>query len=118
MSVSPEDVHWTITPRARRHFDSIRGAIDLPRLKATLCAYFSTAHGCHARALGISPLGATDDGYKKLKMRWNSPGCGKSGGLRLAIVADCVFHAVTLVAVFVRKNDPSDADFDKAFGKT
>ena len=52
-------------------------------LKKYLCHYFSNGT-CNTAGSGISPMGATPKGGKILKVRWAMPGCGKSGGLRLA----------------------------------
>jgi hypothetical protein len=42
------------------------------------------------------------------------PGSGKSGGLRFAIVAFCDSMKVVLCRAWVRKDDPSNADFEAA----
>jgi hypothetical protein len=41
-------------------------------------------------------MGRNSAGGKILKMRWGRPGCGKSGGMRLAIVAYCAKRIVVL----------------------
>lgn len=62
----------------------------------------------------ISPIGATAAGGKRLKVRWLIPGKGKSGGLRLAVVAYCEERLVKVAGAWVRKDDPSDGEIDKA----
>jgi hypothetical protein len=51
---------------------------------------------------------------KILKVRWMTPGCGKSGGLRLAIVVYCESFKVVLCRGFLRNTEPSGAEFDAA----
>jgi hypothetical protein len=46
-----------------------------------------------------------------LKVRWAIPGQRKSGGLRLAVVAYCDKKHVKLAGAWIRKTDPSDAEF-------
>lgn len=80
-----------------------------------MSGYFSGDEGCTTRqGKTISPLGATSDGGKLLKVRWMMPGCGKSGGLRFAFVAYCERRTVVLCRGWVRKEDPDDADFETA----
>lgn len=61
------------------------------------------------RRIGVSPLGG-----KVLKVRWELPGRGKSGGLRIAMVAFCKRRRVVLARTFIRNQEPSDTDFAAA----
>jgi hypothetical protein len=56
----------------------------------------------------------TELGGKCLKVRWGVPGCGKSGGLRLAVVVYCDQKRVKLAGAWNRSSDPSDSDFEEA----
>lgn len=56
-------------------------------------------------------MGATPAGGKILKVRWGLPGMGKSGGLRLAVVAYCESREVVIAGAFLRSDDPDDATF-------
>lgn len=63
-------------------------------------------------ALGdtISPLKAMPKGGKVLKVRWGLPGCGKSGSLRLVVVAYCDERRVHIAQAFRRRDDPTEDD--------
>lgn len=52
----------------------------------------------------ISPLGATKSGGKILKVRWKYMGAGKSGGLRLCLVAFCEQLRVVLCHASLRRD--------------
>ncbi|MCB9872264.1 MAG: hypothetical protein H6837_20585 [Planctomycetes bacterium] len=52
---------------------------------------------------------------KGLKVRFGYPGCGKSGGLRLAVLAYCSDHLVKIAGAWIRREDPDDDDLDDAF---
>lgn len=73
-------------------------------LQDLLCVYFD-ATGC-LRETGktVSPVGGTADGGKVLKVRQAIPGQGKSGGLRLQLVAYCKDRRVVVVGATLRKN--------------
>ena len=77
-------------------------------LKSYLCQYFSSGLCNHALGDSISPLKATEKGGKVLKVRWGYPGCGKSGSLRLIVVAYCDELRVHIAGAFPRKSDPTD----------
>ena len=82
-------------------------------LQDTLCDYFNGGN-CDYKGLQISPMGGTKAGGKCFKVRWSLPGGGKSGGLRIAVVAYCAAKSVTIAKMWVRKDEPSDGEFDAA----
>jgi hypothetical protein len=83
-------------------------------LQEFLCNYFSAGACNAAQGSSISPLGATRAGGKILKVRWALPGCGKSGSLRLCVVAYCAELRVFVAAGFMRRENPTDQDFKDA----
>jgi hypothetical protein len=110
----PSDGKWFVLKCA----SGVRQARDLigtdaydkskTALKRFLCGYFSSG-ACNSRlGKSISPVGATPKGGKILKVRWALPGGGKSGGLRLVVVAFCDERRAVVAQAFLRKNDPSD----------
>jgi hypothetical protein len=79
--------------------------IDVHDLREFLQGYFYATPGCTASmGASISPLGATSSGGKILKVRWKYPGAGKSGGLRLCIVAFCEQLLVVLCHAAIRRD--------------
>jgi len=83
---------------------------DKQALKEFLCGYFSTGDCRSAQGSSICPVKATPRGGKVLKVRWAYPGCGKSGSLRLVVVAYCDEKRVVIAQAFARRDDPTDAD--------
>jgi hypothetical protein len=84
---------------------------DREALREVLCDYFDDGK-CASAAVGISPIGSTAGGGKRLKVRWNRPGMGKRGGLRLILVVYCEQRHVVLAHAFLRKDDPTDAEIN------
>jgi hypothetical protein len=123
--VAVEEITWEVLDAARPVLDQVRARMtedeyldDRSALRKFLCAYFNSGDkDCkHKQGRAISPLGfATGAGGKCLKARWGIPGGGKSGGLRLAVVAYCKEKRVRLAGAWVRKSDPDDEDFAKVF---
>lgn len=118
---APQDGKWSIVTtanglkEARERIGEENFSASKAALKKYLCEYFSTGNDCaEKQGAGISPVGATPKGGKILKVRWGLPGCGKSGGLRLAVVAYCSELRVVIAEAFLRRDDPSDADFETA----
>ena len=115
------DITWIVTEEGHADLGDVREALgtgykaDVAALQDLLSDYFSGDEGCTTR-LGktISPLGLTSSGGKLLKVRWLMPGCGKSGGLRLALVVFCESRKAILCRGWPRKDDPDDADFEAA----
>lgn len=119
--ISRSDITWIVLPPASSTLAELRTMLgdesyveQKVALQELLCAYFNAVAGCNGKAYNISPLGA-DDGVKKFKARWGLPGSGKSGGLRLALKVDCSGRRVEIAGAWVRRDDPQDADFDRAF---
>ncbi len=117
MRYSPEDGKWHAKPKSdvlqavREQLSAEQYERQKRSLKEFLCSYFSAENGCDSRqGKSISPVGATPKGGKILKVRWGLPGCGKSGGLRLVVVAYCDELRVYLAEAFNRKDDPSTAE--------
>src|SRR5688572_27526366 len=79
-------------------------------LKDFLCLYFELGGCTQNLHKSISPVGGCPDGSKVLKVRWNVPGQGKRGGLRLITLAHCERLRVRIAGAWVRKEDPSDAE--------
>ncbi len=118
--VRPDDVLWIVGPKAHG-IKTLRETLDQQvyeetkqAIKEFLCGYFASGDCRHEQGKSISPMGATPKGGKILKVRWGLPGRGKSGGLRLVVVAYCDERKVVLAESFLRKDEPSDADFEAA----
>lgn len=120
---TPESIKWEVAAGARQCLDKIRDqmsgvdyAADKRSLQAFLCNYFNTGDCQHKLGASISPMKSSQRaaGGKCLKVRWGVPGGGKSGGLRLAIVAYCAEKRVTIAGAWNRIADPSDAEFEEA----
>jgi hypothetical protein len=112
---------WKLTPEAREDVKPDREQLgdteyfaDRDRLQAFLCAYFQDGACTTRSGSAISPVGATTGGGKILKVRWGRPGCGKRGGIRMALVAFCDRKEVVLCRVFPRRDNPTSADFSSA----
>lgn len=111
-------IRWIVLPSARAVLDKVRDEFasneayleDRRALQDYLCEYFSDI-GCQT-SLGnsVSPVGATGLGGKILKVRWNRPGQGKSGALRLIVVAYCDDLEVRIALANLRAKPASDED--------
>ena len=121
MRVVPAAVTWLVSKHCADDIKRIKSALgddytrNVSKLREMLCDYFSGDTGCSGpMGSSISTLGSACGTGKLLKVRWMIPGSGKSGGLRFAIVAFCDSMKVVLCRVWVRKDEPSGADFDAA----
>lgn len=103
-------IRWIVQPRAKPVLDVVRAQFpseadyleDKRELQDFLCAYFSDI-GCHVKlGDGISPIGGTARGGQVLKVRWNRPGQGKSGALRLIVVGYCDALEVRIAGAYLR----------------
>ncbi|WP_417748735.1 hypothetical protein [Rosistilla oblonga] len=120
MDYQPSDGTWQVGGDARllielrQQMTADQYESNKQALKEFLCGYFSSGD-CN-RALGdsISPLKATAKGGKVLKVRWALPGSGKSGSLRLVVVAYCHEKRVHIAQAFNRRDNPSGDDFREA----
>lgn len=116
MQYVPEDGKWQVSEQATLISD-VRSRMPAADYEATkralkefLCGYFSSGDCRNALGSSISPMKATPAGGKVLKVRWAYPGCGKSGSLRLVVVAYCEQRRVVIAQAFDRRDDPTDAD--------
>jgi hypothetical protein len=120
--VTPDQVRWMVCKGASELLRDIEEELgdQAPAvrqgLKRLLCDYFSSDGGCLGK-LGktISPVACGIRNANGLKVRWIYPGCGKSGGLRLAVLAYCDERLVKFAGAWRRKTDPSDDDMATAF---
>lgn len=116
MHYQPEDGKWQLGPMATLLFELREQMTEelyeqnKRALKEFLCGYFSSGDCNNALGDSISPLKATPKGGKVLKVRWALPGSGKSGSLRLVVVAYCDERRVHIAQAFRRSDNPSDDD--------
>ena len=124
MAVDPASVTWETLGGAAKTIATARAklsatdcGVDDEALHKFLCGYFGSDAACTKKqGKTISPVGfKTGKGGKCLKVRWAYPGCGKSGGLRLAVVAYCDSKRVRIAGAWIRNDDPSDEEFAQAF---
>ena len=121
--VKPADITWEVLPDAREAIRSALASLDEQEakknrsaLKQYLCDYFNAEHHCSAKqGKSISPHGGSNNGGKRLKVRWLLPGSGKSGGLRIGVVCFCEVRRVVISCVFPRKDSPSNQDFEDGY---
>lgn len=117
---SPEDGKWLLGKKAslllelRKRMSAEDYESNKKALKKFLCGYFSSGDCRNAVGSSVSPLGLTRRGGKILKVRWGYPGCGKSGSLRLVVVAYCSQKRVFIATAFDRRDDPKEEDVDEA----
>lgn len=120
MHYAPEDGKWQVGEKAtllselRARMTPEEYEQDKRALKEFLCGYFSAGDCRNSQGSSISPMKATPRGGKVLKVRWAYPGCGKSGSLRLVVVAYCDEKRVHIAQAFDRREDPSDSDIQNA----
>jgi hypothetical protein len=130
--VNPEDIKWITTKFLQNQQKDIRNKHNISdndfeenkqALKDFLCGYFNSNHNNYTKEQGktISPINIRDitsQNSKVLKVRWNLPGKGKSGGLRLAILIKLnhnnIVYEVKICGAWVRKSDPSDEEINIA----
>ncbi len=120
MHYQPSDGKWQVSGKAKLLVD-LRQKMTPEQyeeekiaLQEFLCGYFSTGDCNQALGDSISPLKATPTGGKVLKVRWAVPGSGKSGSLRLVVVAYCDECRVHIAQAFSRRDNPSNDDFRDA----
>jgi hypothetical protein len=116
MHYEPEDGKWQLGGKAtllfelRQQMSPEDYEADKRALQEFLCGYFSAGDCCNAQGSSICPVKATPRGGKVLKVRWAYPGCGKSGSMRLVVVAYCEEKRVVIAQAFDRRQNPDDAD--------
>ncbi len=120
MHYRPTDGKWQVGGNARLLIDLRQQMIpeqyaeEKRALQDFLCGYFSSGDCNHSLGDSISPLKATANGGKVLKVRWTLPGSGKSSSLRLVVVAYCDERRVHIAQAFNRRDNPTDDDFRDA----
>jgi len=119
--IIPRDIKWFVSEKAAADLADVRADFgdmynaSVAALRDLLCAFFSGDGDCTGKhGTAISPVGGVPNGGKLLKVRWLRPGSGRSGGLRLAFAVYCETRRVVLCGGWVRKEEPSDADFAAA----
>lgn len=116
MDYAPQDGKWQVGPHAhalhrlRQQMSPDDFEQDKRALQEFLCGYFSSGECRNALGKSIVPVMRTPRGGKVLKVRWAYPGCGKSGSLRLVVVAYCDEKRVHIAQAFDRRDDPTDED--------
>ena len=116
----PSDGTWIVAKNAstihgiKSSLGQEKYSFQRDALQEFLCDYFSSGRCTDSQGSSICPIGASPKGGKVLKVRWALPGGGKRGGLRLCIVVYCEQKKVILAQAFIRKDDPSDAEFEHA----
>ena len=117
-AITPGKITWCVLKHAREALIPIRRELgeanydeEKRAIKELFCQYINTAEKCAVKGVGIFPIGSTRGKGKTFKMRWSIAGCGKSGGLRLAVVAYCAEKTVKIAGGWLRKEDPSDDEF-------
>ncbi len=121
--IEPAEIAWKVCGMAQSGFSEVRSALGdvrfhqwQPSLKNYLCAYFSAQRTCQGKlGKSISPVRSGVPHGKGLKVRFAFPGCGKSGGLRLAVLAFCEGREVRVAGAWKRSDDPDDGDLEAAF---
>ena len=120
MHFKPEDGIWQVGGSAvvlfelRQQMTPEDYQLNKQALQEFLCGYFSSGECNNAQGSSISPMKATAKGGKVLKVRWAIPGSGKSGSLRLVVVAYCEERRVYIAQAFKRRDDPTDEDISDA----
>lgn len=120
MEYEPTDGKWCLSNKATTlrelQSDYPPGWLEkqIASLKLMLCEYFSVGDCDHKLGKTISPVGLTKDGGKILKVRWQLPGQGKRGGLRLCMVVYCKERRVVVAEGWPRKENVQSEEFKDA----
>ena len=120
MHYAPQDGTWQLGKKAtllselRQRMTPEDYEQEKQALKEFLCGYFSSGDCRNSQGSSISPMKATPLGGKVLKVRWAYPGCGKSGSLRLVVVAYCDEKRVHIAQAFDRRDNPTDDEIQDA----
>lgn len=121
--VTADEITWELFKAVRDKLKPVWDSMspddreaDKKALRQLLVTYFNSDGDC-ITALGttINPMDRTKAGGKCFKVRWKIPGYGKSGGLRLAVAVYCDEKRVRILDAWLRKDDPKNAEFEKAF---
>jgi hypothetical protein len=118
-AIDPDRFRWQASSAAKDALTRALGTGDLSAFRKSLgkllCqAYYPTTQG-RSKALGVNPIACKVPKGRGFKVRWNYPGCGKSGGLRLGILALCESARIIIACAIRRNEDPSEDQLEKAF---
>lgn len=125
VSLQRTEITWIALDRARAGLDAARLQLGDDRyaqekaaLQDFLCGDFASGQCRHQQGKSIAPMRSSNTlaGGRCLKVRWATAGGGKSGGLRLAIVVYCDRRRVHVAGAWLRREDPTEDDFNSAFG--
>lgn len=119
----PTEIKWVVCEDALAAATELKTTLGNDRyesvkdgLKQFLCGYFSAVTTCDSKqGASISPIRSGIPKAKGLKVRFGYPGCGKSGGLRLAVLAYCEQRLVKITGAWIRREDPDDDEFAESF---
>jgi len=120
MHYEPQDGKWQLGDDAQLLFELRQRMTpevyeqEKQSLKEFLCGYFSSGDCRNAQGSSISSMKGSPGGGKVLKVRWAYPGCGKSGSLRLVVVAFCDEKRVHIAQAFRHSDNPTDDDVRNA----
>jgi len=107
--LKPSDITWMVSSGARSEISSLPAVVQqgydamVSALRDQICAYINARQQCDAKGYGIAPKGGADGG-KLLKVRQAIPGGGKSGGLRVLMVAYCDRRLVKVTGATLRRD--------------
>jgi hypothetical protein len=79
-----------------------------------LCPYYDATKGLK-KGNGVSPIACGVEGGKGFKVRFLLPGKGKSGGLRLGVLAICSKMVVKVAFAQERRDEPKISELESAF---
>ena len=117
--LDPSAFKWQATPAARQELAKVYGSEGMAEFRDKLgkhlcCGYYPATSG-RSKAMGVSPISCGVQDGRGFKVRWAYPGCGKSGGIRMAILALCPARRIIIAFACKRKEDPADKEVDRAF---
>jgi hypothetical protein len=117
--LDPEFFAWQASPSAKRELKKILGVDDLSNFRDKIgqilcCDYYPATLG-RSKAANVNPIVCGIPHGRGFKMRWAYPGCGKSGGIRLGILALCKARRIIVALACKRMQDPADSEFADAF---
>jgi hypothetical protein len=119
----PTELTWMVVGVAVGQLKAILDLIGEPLynqmkapMKSFLCGYYASTRGL-TKTRSIFPIDSGVPGSKAFKVRWVIPGSGKSGGLRLIMLANCTSMTVRIVGAWIRKQDPSNDEIAAAIDK-
>lgn len=106
----PGDIRWEVQEDARKAIKALPQEVhdnyaSLRRgLQDLVCDYINAQEQCIHKGLNIAPVDAGVPGGKGLKVRFAIPGRGKSGSLRIRMVAFCDERRVAIAGLELRRD--------------